>query len=115
MLAAIERRATQPWWQKNFAHWPATARAGFLIVSAGFVMFALAAASWLSAGSDLATLFAGLAQEVAWIHTVAAAMSSVVRNLPSLWIYGGVAVLAAMYIALFGISAVAYRTLYASH
>lgn len=113
VLAEIERRAAQPWWRKNFAYWPAPARAGFLLVSAGFAALALAAASWLGAGSDLATLFAGVAQEVAWIHTVAAAISSVVRNLPPLLVYGGLTALAALYIALFGIGAFAYRTLYA--
>ena len=40
--------------------------------------------------------------------------TTVFRGLPGLWVYGGIAVFAALYVMLFGVSAAAYRTLYAS-
>ena len=33
-------------------------------------------------------------------------------NIPSLWLYGGLAVIAALYATFFGLGAFAYRTIY---
>lgn len=114
VLAAIEQRATASWWHKSFAHWPHAARAAYLVASAGCVYLGLRAAVWLLASFHSAKVTFTLPPEVTWIHTMLAAIGVVVRDMPSLWIYGGLAALAAMYATVFGISATAYRTLYAS-
>jgi hypothetical protein len=93
-------------------HWPLAARVAFLIASIGFVQLALKTATWIIAGVDTAPVVAGIQSETGWIPMLLAAADSVVRSVPQEWIWGGVAVIAVMYIALFGLGAAAYRTLY---
>jgi len=118
VLAEIERRAALPWWRKSFAHWPPIARVVFLIVGVGVA--ALAATVWTKAGFDVAQLRAAFAPELArlasivslgeWLRDFAATLLGVI---PPLWLYGTLALVAAMYAAFFGLGAAAYRTLYA--
>lgn len=112
--AAIERRAAAPWWRKSFAYWPAPARAGYLAASIGCVYLGLRAAMWLLASFNPGDFAFHLPPQVTWIHTVLAALVMVVSDLPSLWIYGALAAVAALYATVFGIGATAYRALYAS-
>ena len=56
---------------------------------------------------------------LAWVNPFLAVMSSVggiaavlVRIIPPLWLYGGLALGIMLYVALFGLGAAAYRTLY---
>ena len=114
VMAAIAHRATTPWWQSNFAHWPMAARVLFLVASAVFVRFGLDAASALIGPIDPAARSMALFAELAWIHALFVSIGSVLRSLPSWWIYCGVTVLGTLYLMLFGVSAAAYRTLYAS-
>jgi hypothetical protein len=112
-------QSARPWWRKGFAHWPLTARAAFLIASGGFVKLTLLgvmsvtawvrsddvagtvspAVSWLHAGADI-------------LHAMASMVESVVQATPAEWLYGAAALGVALYAALFGLGAVAYRTLY---
>lgn len=114
VLAEIERRAAASWWHKNFAHWPLAARAVFLAASLGGVYVGMRVAMWLldSVASVRPTL--ELPAEVTWVHTMFTAISLVVRDMPSLWVYGSIAAIAAVYATAFGIGATAYRTLYAT-
>lgn len=116
VMAAISRRetATTRWWHSSFAHWPTAARVLFLVASAVFVKLALEAGALVIGPIDPAARSSALFAELAWIHALFVAIGAVVRSLPSWWIYGGVAVLGALYLMLFGVSAAAYRTLYAS-
>lgn len=88
VLDELARRAA-PWWRKNFLHWPMPARVVFLLISCGFAKIALDAATWTVAN-----------------------LRSVLDLFPSHWLYIGVFAGAAMYVALFGLGAAAYRTLY---
>lgn len=114
VMAEIARRAIAPWWQGSFAGWPVAARLLFLIASVGFVKLGLEATSLVVApldpGARSAALFAG----VAWIPSLFTAIGAALRGLPSLWIYGGLTVITLLYLTLFGVSAAAYRTLYAA-
>lgn len=114
VMAEIARRGLLPWWQRSFGGWPMAARVLFLVASAGFVKLGLEATTWvvtpLNPGARGAALFA----DVAWIPTLFTSIGAVLRGLPSLWIYGGLTVLALLYLTLFGVSAAAYRTLYAT-
>ena len=52
---------------------------------------------------------------MAWLQTLLVAIDSVARTVPSLWVHAGIAILAIMYAALFGIGASAYRMVRAAH
>jgi hypothetical protein len=112
VFAALERRAAVPWWHKSFMHWPVAARVAFLIASVGFVQIALKAAAWIVAGVDSAPVVAGIQSEAGWIAVLMAAADSVARSVPQEWIWGAIAVIAVMYLALFGLGAAAYKALY---
>lgn len=119
VLAELERRAALPWWRKSFAYWPLAARSAFVVLGAGVavsVVFGIVAAQ---AGFDLGVVTAFFAREFAWIQaglSLARSLgdfaSIVFRSIPPLWLYGGLAFMGAMYVALFGLGAAAYRTLY---
>lgn len=114
VMAAIAQGAVSPWWRSSFEHWPLAARVLFLVTSIVFVKLGLDAAALVIGPLDPAARSAALFAEVAWIHALFFSIGAVLRSLPSWWIYCGVAVLGALYLMLFGVSAAAYRTLYAS-
>lgn len=114
VMAAIAHRATTPWWRSSFAHWPMAARVLFLAASAVFVKLGLDAVALVIGPLDPAARSAALFAELAWIHALFVSIGAVVRSLPSWWIYCGVTAVGALYLMLFGVSAAAYRTLYAS-
>lgn len=111
---ALERRAAQPWWRSDFGAWPMAARIALLIAAAGLAVLALRGTGALLAPLGSATGALGLPAEVAWVQALLTAMVSVLHHVPSLWIYGALATIGALYAALFGLSATAYRTLYAT-
>jgi hypothetical protein len=47
-------------------------------------------------------------------ETIVHSATAVVGSISPLWLYGGAALVVGMYVALFGLGAAAYRTLYAS-
>ena len=112
VMAAIARRATAPWWRDSFAGWPVAVRLLFLIASVGFAKVGLDATALVVGPLDPAARGASLFANLAWIPSLLSTMGTVLRDLPSLWIYGGLTVLGALYLTLFGVSAAAYRTLY---
>jgi hypothetical protein len=123
VFAELERRAALPWWQQNFAHWPVAARVAFLLASAGLVKLVLMAIVWTTAGLDSAQFASAIAPQFAWFQavtdfvgafasTLANTCGAILRNIPLLWLYVGGAAIAALYAALFGLGAAAYRTLY---
>jgi hypothetical protein len=114
VMAAIAHRAATPWWRSSFAHWPMAARVLFLVASAVFVKLGLDAATVVIGPIDPAARGAALFAELAWIHALFASIGAVLRSFPSSWIYFGLIVLGTLYLMLFGVSAAAYRTLYAS-
>lgn len=113
----LQRRAGQPWWRASFASWPVGARAAFVLVCAALV-----------AGSFFGGLSAHLggrsfdeisALALSWVHPFLAVASSaggvtalLLRAIPPLWLYGGLGIGIFLYVALFGLGAAAYRTLY---
>lgn len=114
VLAEIGRRAALPWWRKSFAYWPTPARIAFFIASVGFVKAGLMAAMWAMGPVESVALPTHLPTQLTWMSAVTTSVALVVHSIPPLWLYGGAALFAAMYAMLFGISAAAYRTLYAS-
>ena len=112
----LERRAARPWWRRGFSHWPGGARASFVAVCCVIV--------GLTAGEGASTMFArtllaAAAGPLSWTHATVAVVRPagevavlLIRVIPVMWIYGGLAAGAVLYAALFGLTAAAYRTLY---
>ena len=121
VLAEIARQAALPWWKKSFKHWPMAARGGFVLVAAGLVKVALIAAGYVQTGLSSGEVTEAIAPRVAfveqalgvarWIGDFAAMMF---HAIPPVYLYGGAAVMAGLYVTLFGLGAAAYRTLYAN-
>src|SRR4051794_8580369 len=95
VLAEIERRAALPWWRKSFAHWPVAARAGFILVSAGFAKLAIMLGVWVMAGFDgaqfkeaFAPQFARLDSALLVVNAIGSSFDILFRNIPPLWLYG---------------------------
>lgn len=115
VLAEIARRASLRWWQMSFAHWPVAARVALVLGSFVAIRVALRAYDWVTMPTGSSSLSSSLPPELSWIHSLFAAIVSLFQFIPAMWVYGGLTIVAIMYAALFGLSATAYRTLYASH
>ena len=120
VLAEIERRARLPWWKKSFVHWPMAARAAFLVGSLVLVKLVLNTLGWVLAGFSGGSVRSTFASQFAWLDSVASVFTAMggffeimLRSIPPVWFYGSLVFFAAMYAALFGLGAAAYRTLYA--
>ena len=119
VLAAIEQQALIPWYHRSWSHWPAAVRATFLVVALG-VMGAVLTAFYLAYNGVDTTAMAAQAGERLGLLTqlyhggvwIADFAAQVAGRIPSLWIYGAIAVVAGLYATFFGLGAAAYRTLY---
>ena len=121
VLAALEHREQVAWWHKSWAYWPAAVRSFFLAfataVSGSMVAVVYAAVAGWDTGtlaSQFASHFAGLSRIVNAGVWVVDFCSGLIASIPPFWIYGGLAFAATLYVSLFGLGAVAYRTLYRS-
>lgn len=113
VFAAIAAQRALPWWRQSFTHWPMPARAGFvlssfvlLLVMTVTTMGGLPAASAL--WNEWLVPLEGFRSAVV---TVAEAVSLIWQRIPTIWLYGALAGIGALYAALFGLGATAYRTL----
>jgi len=119
VLAAIEARAAQPWWKKSFAQWPVAARCLFILFSGGAVKLALMASVLVMAQFDTTEYANAFSTQYTWLTRLGNVATALVdfaqllwHSIPSLYLYGGLAVLGGLYLSLFGLGAAAYRTLY---
>jgi len=117
VFAELRRRAALPWWRRSFAYWPPLARAGFVVACMALVGLAFMEGAW--AVARLTALNASGAPSMFWARQALAALAGagklaalIVGAVPPEWRYAGVAVSAALYAALFGLGAAAYRMLY---
>lgn len=122
VMAALEQRAAIAWYHKSWSYWPAAVRAAFLALATGVSGAAVTAFYLLSTGVDTASLSGELADRFSGVLRLGSIvtgasdfLSLVIRNTPPLWLYGGAAFLAVMYVSFFGLGAAAYRTLYRSN
>ena len=115
VLAEVRRRAALPWWQHSFAGWPAIARVGFLLMCVLLVGLAFLGGVWAvqNLGSPaVGALSLPWARHLVALVTVAGDLASLIRVVPSHWLYQGLAASVMLYAALFGLGIAAYRTLY---
>jgi hypothetical protein len=110
----LERRAALPWWRVSFTHWPAAARVAFVIVCIALVAATFLGGVFAFVGNRSFNEAAALV--LSWVQPFLAVMSSaggvatlLVRVIPPLWLYGGMALGIMLYLALFGLGAAAYR------
>jgi hypothetical protein len=116
VFAEIERRASRPWWQQSYAHWPLVARCAFLIGSAVVLKIVIMAAVWVLVGFESASFVAAFSNSYAWLQALTDLAGSiwqfcaaVLSTVPRFWVYAGAVCLAAMYATLFGLGAFVYR------
>lgn len=119
VMAALEQQAMIPWYHKSWSYWPAAIRASFLAVATGItgamvVAFYLGLngveqSSFVAQAGERLSIFASLYHAAVWSIDLVAQL---VGRIPSLWLYGGAAIVALMYATFFGLGAFAYRTLY---
>jgi hypothetical protein len=55
-----------------------------------------------------------LPAEISWLQSLMQIVRVVISHLPSVFVFGGLAALVMLYATLFGVGAVAYRTLFAN-
>lgn len=118
--AEIGRRAALPWWRRGFAHWPAGARIAFVLALLGFVwlLFAFTGPATDNAANAVRSGLGDLAGNwPATLRTLVSAVQElaglVARAVPTAWVYGIAAVVAALYVTCFGLGAATYRLLHA--
>ena len=112
----LERRAARPWWFRGFSQWPAGARASFVAICSVIIGLTLGDGAWTMLER---TLSHAAPAPLSWTHGALAIFRSacevaalLMHVIPATWIYGGLTVGVALYTALFGLSAAAYRALY---
>jgi hypothetical protein len=120
VLAEIAHREALPWWRHSFLHWPLLVRTLFVLVSLGIVKLALTAVMLLIT-SVRSPVVETIAKPLSWAETSADVFSKtinlaaiVLNAIPSHWLYAGIGVALALYVALLVLGATAYRTLYVS-
>lgn len=118
VLAAIEHQAAVAWYHKS-CYWPGAVKAAFLGVATGVSGAAIAAFYLITQGADTSALgaaagerFAGVAALFHVLRWMTSYVSESLASIPPLWLYGGLAFVAALYATFFGLGAAAYRTLY---
>jgi hypothetical protein len=119
VLAAIEHQAAVAWYHKSWTYWPGAVKAAFLGVATGVSGAAIAAFYLITQGADTSAMtdaagerFAGVAALFHVLRWIATYTSDTIASIPPLWLYGGLAFVAALYATFFGLGAAAYRTLY---
>jgi hypothetical protein len=117
VLNELQRRAALPWWRVSFARWPMVPRVAFVLVCVALV--AATILGGVSALVGVRSLNEVAALTLSWAQPFLVILSStggvaalLVRAIPPLWLYGGMTLGIMLYVALFGLGAAAYRTLY---
>jgi hypothetical protein len=119
VLAEVERRASVAWYHKSWSYWPAAVRAAFLALGTTAAAAAVAAFYLLSQGAAADAVMREVGTGFGWITRLVGAASwtyqfihQLIGDIPPLWLYGGLAFIAAMYGTFIGLGTAAYRYLY---
>jgi len=117
VLGHLARRAALPWWRRSFAHWPAAARALFLLMGGALIGGVYLTGGWTAATvrslQASGVLSIGTVRDGMTIMSAAGELASVFTHaIPATWGYAGLTAGALLYAFLFGLGSAAYRTLY---
>jgi hypothetical protein len=120
VLKVIERQGQVPWWQRSVPEWPLLAQLLFLVtgIAAAAALLLARPATPKALGSVISQPAAMLKQPAAELHTTLDMLSIFHRFADTMlgaltdgvW-YGGLALCAAAYVALFCLIAFGYRLL----
>ena len=114
--AAIEAQQALPWWRQSFGYWPVAIRAVFLVFTGVLAASLMALFIRVGPAVDTVATLSGAEFLSARLHSLfdgtTNSWAQLTRNIPLNWTYAGVAILAAMYTALIGLGATAYRLLF---
>ena len=110
VLSELARRAALPWWRCSFSHWPMAAKAAFFAACAALIKLAFSGTGWVLGAAAAPAASVRSTAEVA--SSLGSATRLIVESIPTYWIYLGAGFAAVLYLALFGLGATAYRTLY---
>lgn len=119
VLHQLERRRGRDSWRRGFTHWPVAARAGFISICISLVSATLVDYRWSTLGGGaLQRAFGGA---LSWTYVAVGSIASatdlltrIASTLPERWLFTIATAAAALYALLFGLGAVAFRTLYLS-
>ena len=116
VLREMERRAASSFWQRGFSQWPPSARIAFAALCIVLVGLTLLDGSWAIV---MRTVNDVGGSSMSRVQPIVAAIASArdlaqlfARVIPAAWLSIGIAAAGALYAALFGLGAVAYRVLY---
>lgn len=119
VMAALEHRASIPWYHKSWSYWPAAVRAAFMAVGTGVAGAAVATFYLITVGVDVSAVATEVGSHFTWVTAIFGAaawtfnfVNYLVGSIPPVWLYTGLATVAALYAAFFGLGAAAYRALY---
>ena len=110
VLTELARRAALPWWRCSFASWPLAAKAIFITTCGALIKLAFSGTGWVLGAAAAPAASVRSTAEVA--SSLGDATRLIFSSIPSYWIYLGAGFAAVLYLALFGLGATAYRTLY---
>jgi hypothetical protein len=106
VMAAIERRDRRRG-QQGFQRWSLSGRVAFIALASVTAKLVVELLLWL-----LGSVGPLHMPRMPLASTLLEAGLAIANHVPSLWLYGAIALLAAVYGGLFGIGTAVYRTLY---
>jgi hypothetical protein len=119
VLAALEHQAAIAWYHKSWSYWPAAVRAVFLALATGVTGAIVTGFYLMYNGVDTSAVAAQAGERLSFFTRIYHLATWIAdfgmnqfNNIPSLWLYGGLALVAALYATFFGLGAAAYRVLY---
>jgi hypothetical protein len=118
VLRELARLEARPWWRQGFGCWPLAARLLFVPLSAGFIKLGFLSVGALNSAVSTAQATPLLSSVQTRWQSISGAFESlrtigtlVINDVPQLWIYGALGFALFLYASLFGIGAVALRSL----
>lgn len=119
VLAAIEHQAAVAWYHKSWSYWPTPVKAAFATGSTGLIIAVAIGLTLLGRAPQADALSQRIGEKMQGVSSLLSLGTWAVEftgrmlgSIPPLWLYGGVAMIAALYATLFGLGAFAYRTIH---
>ena len=115
VLGELQRRASRPWWNRSFGHWPMLARVGLMTACGALIGITLLGGPWtvgMNSLQDTGAMGSWIRQAAAITGTVGNLVASLLDAVPTAWLLLGLTAASLLYVFLVGLGAAAYRLLY---